>query len=149
MNAVDAAGAADPQVVALIHGISDERVAPAAATTRFTATAAKSDVLEDNDVSAPSKRARESTRDEDARLHAGYARLEKARETLATFGAASFGGPTASSSLLSATLEAGDEVDLEETLPRSTGGLMHKVRSISVILIGTRCSTTRWISSGS
>jgi hypothetical protein len=44
-------------------------------------------VLEDNDVSAPSKRARESTRDEDALLKAEYARLEKEKGTLATFGA--------------------------------------------------------------
>ena len=57
------------------------------ATTRSAAAPAKSDVLEDNDVSAPSKRARESTRDEDALLKAEYARLEKEKGTLATFGA--------------------------------------------------------------
>ena len=86
----------------------------AAATTRFAAVAAKSDVLEGSDVRAPSKRARESTRDEDARLQAAYARLEKARGALAAFGADSFAGPSASSSLLIATLDAGDEADLEE-----------------------------------
>ncbi len=50
--AAGAAGAADPQVVALIHGISDERVAVAAATTRFAAATAKSDALADDDNSA-------------------------------------------------------------------------------------------------
>ena len=39
--AVGGAGAADPQVVALIQGISYERVAVAAATSRFAAAAAK------------------------------------------------------------------------------------------------------------
>jgi len=101
-NAVSAAGVANPQVVALIQGINDKRIAVAAATSRVPAAAAKSDVLEDNDVSAPSKRAKESTKDEDARLQALLARLEKARETLAAFGAARFAGPFASSVLLTA-----------------------------------------------
>ena len=101
-------------MVALLQGINDERVAVASAKARFAATAAKSDVLEDNDVSAPSKRTRESTRDEDARLQAAYAKLEKVRETLTAFGASIFAGPTASSPLLTATLDAGDEANLEE-----------------------------------
>ncbi len=113
-NAVGAAGAAAPQAVALIQGICDERVAVAAATASFAADAAKSEVLEDNDVSAPSKRARESTRDEYARLQVAYAMLEKARGALAAFGAASFDGPATSSSLLIATLDADIEADLEE-----------------------------------
>ena len=112
-NAVGAAGAVDPKVVAQIQGISDERVAVATAIARFAAAAAKSDVLEDSDVAAPSKRARESTRDEDACLQAAYVRLKKARETLAAFGAASFDG-LATSSFLTAPLDTGDEADLEE-----------------------------------
>ena len=68
MNAVDATCAEDPHVVALIQEINDEMIAVTAAIARFAAAAAKSDVLEDIDVTAPAKRARESTRDEDARL---------------------------------------------------------------------------------
>jgi hypothetical protein len=49
-------------VVAIIQGISDERVAVAAATIRFAAAITKSDTLEDNDATAPAKRVRESTR---------------------------------------------------------------------------------------
>jgi len=112
--AAGADGAADPQVVVLIQGISDERVVVTAATTRFAAAVAKSDVLEGNDVSAPSKRARESTMDEDARLQAAYARRKKPRETLAAFGATNFAGPVASSSMLTVQLDACDEADLEE-----------------------------------
>ncbi len=84
--AAGAAGAADPQVVALIQGIGDERVVVGAATTRFAAPAAKSDALADDDNSAGAKRAREAARDEDARLQAASVRLENARETLAKFG---------------------------------------------------------------
>ena len=50
---------------------------------------------------------------EDVRLQAAYARLEKARETLAAFGADTFAG-LAASSFSPAPLDAGDEADLEE-----------------------------------
>ena len=106
-------GVADPQVVALIQGISDERVAVAAATARFAAAAAKSDALADDDNSAGAKRAREAARDEDARLQAASVRLENARETLAKFGSSKTimpGGPTGTTALL----DPGDELDQEE-----------------------------------
>jgi hypothetical protein len=66
--AAGAARVADPQVVALIQGMSDERVAVATATSRFAVVAAKSDALADDDNSTGAKRAREAARDEDARL---------------------------------------------------------------------------------
>ena len=109
-NAAGAAGAADPQVVALIEGISDERVAVAAATARFMAAAAKSDALADDDNSAGAKRAREASREEDARLQAASVRLENARDTLARYGEAKIAGPSA----LAATPDQGDEIDQEE-----------------------------------
>ncbi len=71
-------------MVELVQGINDERIAVATATTHFLAVAAKSDALEDCDLTAPSKRARELTRAEDARLQAAYARLENAREPRAS-----------------------------------------------------------------
>ncbi len=110
-NAARAAGVADPQVVALIEGISDERVVVAAATARFMAAPAKRDALADDDNSAGAKRARESASDEDARLQAASVRLENARDTLARYGAAKIAGLAAPSSL---TTDPGDEVDLEE-----------------------------------
>jgi len=70
---------ADPQVVALIQGISDERVVVAAVTTRFVTTIAKSDALADDDNTVGAKRAKEAARDEDARLQAASVRLENAR----------------------------------------------------------------------
>jgi hypothetical protein len=85
----------------------------AVATTRFAAVAAKSDALEDIDVTASAKRAREATKDEDARLQAAYVRLYKARETLTIYGASSIAWPIASSSM-AAPLDAGDEADLKE-----------------------------------
>ncbi len=55
-------------MVALIHGIVDDRVAVVATICRFAVAATKSDAREGSDVTAPAKRVRESTRDEDARL---------------------------------------------------------------------------------
>ena len=112
-NAVGAAGAADPQVVALIEGISDERVVVAAATTRFAAATTKSDALADDDNTAGAKRARESAMEEDARLQAASAKLENARETLAKYGSVKIIGPRATS-VTTAALDAGDELDQEE-----------------------------------
>jgi hypothetical protein len=80
--AAGSAGAADPQVVALIQGIGDERVAVASATTRFAVAGAKSDALVDDDNTAGAKRVREAAKDKDARLHAASVRLENARENL-------------------------------------------------------------------
>ena len=58
-SAAGAAGPVDPQVVALIEGVSDERVAVAAANVRFEAALARSDLLSDDDSSAAAKRIRE------------------------------------------------------------------------------------------
>ncbi len=110
-NAAGAAGAADPQVVGLIEGNSDEMVTVAVATTRFMAAKAKSDALADDDNSVGAKRAKEFAREEDARLQAASVRLENARDTLARYGAAKIAGPTAPSSV---TPDPGDEIDLEE-----------------------------------
>ncbi len=52
LSAAGAAGPADPQVVALLEGVNDERVAVAAASVRFEAALAKSDLLGDDDSSA-------------------------------------------------------------------------------------------------
>ena len=110
-NAAGAAGAADPQVVALIEGISDERVAVAAATARFMAAAAKSDALADDDNSAGAKRAREASREEDARLQAASDRLQNARDSLARYGEAKIAGPA---TLFADTPDPGDGIDQEE-----------------------------------
>ena len=53
--AAGAVGAVDPQVVALFQGITDERVAAAAGTSRFAAAAAKSYALADDDNTAGAK----------------------------------------------------------------------------------------------
>jgi hypothetical protein len=111
-NAVGAAGGADPQVVALIQGVNDERVVVASAKTRFAVAGAKSDALADDDNSARAKRAREAARDEDARYKLRASNSKNARDTLAKYGAAMIAGPSTSSSLL--PLDAADEVDLEE-----------------------------------
>ena len=55
-SAAGAAGPADPQVVALIDGVSDERVAVAAALVKFEASLVKNDMLADDDSSAGAKR---------------------------------------------------------------------------------------------
>jgi len=111
--AAGAVGAADPQIVAPIQGISDERVAVVAATIRFVAATAKSDALADDGNTARAKKAREAARDEDARLQTASVRLENARETLANYGSAKIiglGAPTGTTALL----DAGDELDQEK-----------------------------------
>ena len=60
-GAAGAADAVDPQVLELIEGVGDERVDVAAATARFAAAAAKSDILGDDDNIAGAKRLMEST----------------------------------------------------------------------------------------
>ncbi len=112
-NAVEAAGVADPQVVALIEGINDERVAVAAATSRFDAATAKSDTLADDDNTVGAKMAKEAAMDEDARLQVASSRLENARETLAKYGSVKIIGPRAAEGT-TAPLDAGDELDQEE-----------------------------------
>ncbi len=85
----------------------------ATATTRFAAATTKSDALADDDNTARAKRARETAKDEDARLQAASVRLENARETLAKYGIVKIiglGAPTRTTALL----DAGDELDQEE-----------------------------------
>jgi hypothetical protein len=67
-SAAGAVGLACPQVVALIEGVSDERVAVADAIVRFEAALAKSEILGDDDSSAGAKRIRDKTLSEEARL---------------------------------------------------------------------------------
>ena len=50
-SAAGAVGLACPQVVALIEGVSDDRVAVAPASVRFKAALANSDILGDDDSS--------------------------------------------------------------------------------------------------
>ena len=90
-QAAGAAGPADPQVVAVMQGVGDERVAVAAALARFEAALVKSDALGDDDVSAGAKRTREKTLAEEARLVTARAELKAARNALAAYGIAVHG----------------------------------------------------------
>ena len=90
-QAAGAAGPADPQVVALMQGVGDERVAVAAALARFEAALVKSDALGDDDVSAGAKRTREKTLAEEARLVTARGELKAARNALAAYGIAVHG----------------------------------------------------------
>ncbi len=82
-SAAGAADPSDPQVVALNDGVSDERVAVAAALVRFEAALFKSDFLADYDSSAEAKRTRDKTLAEEARLTTARDRLTVARAALA------------------------------------------------------------------
>jgi hypothetical protein len=75
---VGAAGPTDPQDVALIQGVGDERVVVAAALSRFVASLLKSDALADDDSSTRAKRTRDKTLAEEARLLAARAELKAA-----------------------------------------------------------------------
>jgi len=66
-HAAGATGPVGPREVALIDGISDERVVVASANARLEATIAKSDLLLDDDSSARAKRTREKALAEEAR----------------------------------------------------------------------------------
>ena len=90
-RAAGAAGAIDPQEIVLIDGVSDERVAVAAATARFEAALVKSDKLLDDDSSAVAKRIRDASTVEEARLNGARARLAAAREALSQYGIARYG----------------------------------------------------------
>ena len=87
----EAAGPADPQVVALMQGVGDESVAVAAALARFEAALVKSDALGDDDVSAGAKRIREKTLAEEERLVAVRAELKAGRNSLVAYGIAVHG----------------------------------------------------------
>ncbi len=95
-QAAGAAGPANPQAVALIEGVADERVTVAASLARFEAALVKSDALGDDDVSAGAKRTREKTLSEEARLVTARGGLKAARNALAAYGIAVHGASTAS-----------------------------------------------------
>ena len=90
-QAARAAGPADPQVVALMQGVGDERVAVATALARFEAALVKSDAFGDDDVSAGAKRIREKTLAEEARLVTARGELKVVRNALAAYGIAVHG----------------------------------------------------------
>jgi hypothetical protein len=90
------AGPVDPRDVALIGGVSDERVAVASANARFEAAIAKSDLLADDDSSAGAKRTSDKALAEEARLTSARVRLQAAKAELAAYGVAIHGaGPPA------------------------------------------------------
>ncbi len=92
-QAARTAGSADPQEVALIKGVSDERVVVAVFKARFEAALLKSDALADIDSSAGAKRVREKTLAEEAHLLAARADLKAAIDSLAAYGIAFHGAP--------------------------------------------------------
>jgi hypothetical protein len=120
-QAAGAAGPADPQVVALIQGVSDKRVAMATALARFEATLLKSDALGDDDSSAGAKGIREKTPAEEARLLAARAELKVAENFLATYGIAVHG---ASAPLPGAT--SSSKLDDEDALEKKENMMMGK-----------------------
>ena len=71
--------------------IVDERRAVAEAHVRFESALAKSDNLQDDDVSPTAKLVRERTAVEEARLNGARARMAVARDSLATFSVSVFG----------------------------------------------------------
>jgi hypothetical protein len=87
-SAAGAASPADPQVVALVDGVIDERVAVALALVRFEATLVKSDMMADDDSSTGAKRTRDKTMAEEARLTTTRDKLTVARAALAAYGVA-------------------------------------------------------------
>ena len=82
-SAAGAAGPVDPRTIALIYGVSDERVVVASANARFDATIAKRDLLLDDDSSAGAQRTKKKALVEEARLTATCARLQAAKDELA------------------------------------------------------------------
>ena len=126
-EAVGAAGPADPQVVALMQGVGDERVAVAASLTRFEGALVKSDALGMMiDSSAGAKRIREKTMAEEARMVAARAELNTAKNSLVAYGIAVYGASAPSTRAESISkpddedaLEKKREHDAEEKAPVS------------------------------
>ena len=73
------AGPVDLREVALIDGVSDERVVVASANVMFEATIARSDVVLDDESSAPTKRIRDKVLAEEARLISARVRVQVAK----------------------------------------------------------------------
>ncbi len=89
--AAKAVGLADPREVVLLQGVNDERVVVAFASARFEETLAKSDLLPDDDASAPAKRIKDKVVAEETRLSAARVRRLAARAELTAFAVASCG----------------------------------------------------------
>ncbi len=112
-QAARAAGPADPQVIAMMQGVGDERVAEATAMARFEAVLVKNDALGYHDSSAGAKRMREKTLVEEARLMAARAELKAVRKYLDAYGIAVHG---ASAPLLGAAPSS--KLDDEDALEK-------------------------------
>jgi hypothetical protein len=109
-------GPADPREVVLLEGVNDERVVVASASARFEAALAKSDLLSDDDASAPAKRIGEKVLAEETRLNAARVRLLAARAELTFFavaycGAASLGAAETST----VKIDEDDSLDKKES----------------------------------
>ncbi len=104
-------GPVDPREVALIDGVSDERVAVASANARFEAAIARSDVLLDDDFSVAAKRIREKVLAEEARLTAARIRLQAAGAELAAYGVAIHGAMPPASGSSSVKVDDEDAAD--------------------------------------
>ncbi len=66
--AAGAVGSVDPRQVVLLEGVNDERVAVTSASARFEASLVKSDMLLDDDASAPAKRIKDKVLTEETML---------------------------------------------------------------------------------
>ena len=111
-QAAGPSGPVDPQEVIFIEAVGDERARVAAASDRFDAAVAKSDLLQDDDSSAAAKRVREKTLAEEARLITARADLKAARGVLAAYGMAVRGALTPKSA--SAGAAKSDDEDAAE-----------------------------------
>ena len=89
----------DPQEGLLLELASDARSVVAEAKARFDAAMAKSDALNDADVSKVSCIARDRAKVEEARLYGARARLAQASADLFAISVASFGSSRQPSSL--------------------------------------------------
>jgi hypothetical protein len=111
-----AEGLVDPRDVVLLQGVNDERVAVASASARFEAALAKSDLLLDDDASAPAKRIREKVLAEETKLNAARVRLLAARAELAAFAVATCGAASLGAAGTSTVkLDEDDSLDKKES----------------------------------
>jgi hypothetical protein len=96
-----------------MQGGGDERVVVAAALARFEATLLKSDVLGDHGSLAGTKRIREKTLAEDARVVAARAELKAAINSLVAYGIAVHGASAPLPGVTSSS-KPDDEYSLEK-----------------------------------
>ena len=119
--AAGTAGPMDPRELVLLQGVNDERVVVSAASARFEAALAKSDLLLDDDVTAPAKRLREKVPAEETRLNAARVRLLAARAELAAFAVASCGAAS-----LGAAGTSTAKLDEDDTLEKKESRLLKR-----------------------